>query len=475
MELKFVDKINAWLGSHASLRLLQMSAFIRSICQGIAVVVMSLYLKELGWNAGAVGGLLVASGVFRTVVTSFAGELVARLGSKRYLLLFEALTAAAALLITFTTNTIALCAAVIVAGFGMGHTGSGGPISPIERRWLGAFARKNADHIYGMNALLGYWGLGIGSLLAGTTPILHQWLPGVNAYRPLFAVIALFSLCAMAVLLKVTGGERKKPQMEETKGAAGPVEAVAVQAAPAQRWSLRSFIGWGIVVAIAIGLWLSLRQHMPPLWSALLPVFLFCFLILGTLIRASFGPRDQLLTLVNLFNSIAVTLASTMSSYWLAARFGASTSMIGLVISASYLMTGLTSLAVIRASKRYGSVKPVVGLQLAGIACVLVMPWVPWFLGAAVLYICCTMFNLGTRGSRSVVMNIQRSAGSRNWQSRLTSFMLRLGVVLWPGAFGHMIEGGAFVLPFYIAATVQTVSTVWFGQAQKLQQVEIQR
>ncbi|MFC5448815.1 hypothetical protein [Paenibacillus aestuarii] len=42
---------------------------------------------------------------------------------------------------------------------------------------------------------------------------------------------------------------------------------------------------------------------------------------------------------------------------------------------------------------------------------------------------------------------------------------LRIGVVLWPGAFGHLIDRGHGALPFYIAAAVQLLALLWFVRA----------
>ncbi|MBW7461181.1 hypothetical protein K0U00_44715, partial [Paenibacillus sepulcri] len=112
----------AWLGHHKTVQLLQLAGILRSLCQGIAVVNLSLYLKELGWTGGAIGALFAGTGLVRAVLTSFAGELNALLGPKRFMLLFEIMTAVSALILTVTSSSIALSAAVAAAGFGWGHT-----------------------------------------------------------------------------------------------------------------------------------------------------------------------------------------------------------------------------------------------------------------------------------------------------------------------------------------------------------------
>ncbi|TBL80578.1 MFS transporter [Paenibacillus thalictri] len=476
--------------SHPTLKLLQLSALIRSMCQGIALVSTSLYLKELGWSGGTVGLLFAAAGLFRTLASSFAGELNGFLGPKRYLLLFEALTGAAALTIMLTNSGIALCAAVICAGFGMGHTGSGGPAAPIERRWIGAFGRIHANSIFGVNALLSYWGLSIGSLFAALTPYLQPIWPGAQAYRPLFGLIAAFSLAGILLLINIRGGERRKTDAPiDERGHAGGVQPPPSDAKTRTRDSHTLELGaihdepkriqdaapspkprkanifslLTVVFAVLLALSFPLWDRKFPLGAALVPVSVLGLLVLASVIRAWRGPRDELLTLVHLLNSIAVALTGTMTSYWLAVKFEVPAYSIGLVISVSYFLTGIVSLLIVHASNKFGAVKPVVTLQLAGALCVLALPWTPWFWAAAVLNAGGTMLNLGTRGSRAAVMNEQTKRSKRTWRSRATSFLLRLGTILWPGAFGHLIDAGEFALPFYIAGFVQVVSTIWYG------------
>ncbi|NGQ94097.1 MFS transporter [Brevibacillus sp. SYP-B805] len=394
-----MKKIREWLGPHKNVRLLQLASFMRHVCQGIAVVDVSLYLKDLGWSGGAIGGVWVGTGLFRTVMVSLAGPLHARLGAKHYMILFEMITAAAALIITLSRNDIALCSAIMAAGFGRGHAGSGGPVSPIERGWLAAYARRFGHHVFGVNSLLVYAGMGIGSILASLPPLWERWLPGAQQYRPLFALMLIITLVNILVVLKV---KRVNPDARLTDSP-GTIQPTTAQ-------------------------------------------------------------QEERTGFVDLVNGIAVTLSTTMTSYWLSAKYAASSGMIGLVMAVSYLMAGEVSLANVSAAKRFGSATSVICMQAIGIVFALALPWAPWFWLAAVCNVGCVACNLGARGNRSIVMMDRRNRRKRTWQSRTVSFVLRLGTVLWPGAFGHMIEEGQFALPFTIAAAMQAGATFWYGK-----------
>ena len=208
-----MKKIWEWLGPHKTVRFLQLEAIIRNICQNIVVVDVTLYLKDLGRTGGAIRGLLVGAGLVRTAITSFAGELNVRLGPKFYMIVYESITAAAALVMTLTDNNVALCSAVTAAGFGRGHTGSGSLITPIQRGWLTAYSRSNANHIFGINALLGCFGMGIGCIIASLPPLWKHWLPDAQEYRSLFALIFILTLVCIFVIANVTGGKRKHPKV----------------------------------------------------------------------------------------------------------------------------------------------------------------------------------------------------------------------------------------------------------------------
>ncbi|MFH5185589.1 hypothetical protein ACHHV8_24700 [Paenibacillus sp. TAB 01] len=218
-----------WMGSHRDVRLLQTVTLLRSVGQGIALVDMSLLLRELGWSGGAIGALLAAAGIVKTAATLLAGELNALLGAKRFLLLLELITAFAALAVSLTTHTVALDIAIVSAGLGSGHSGSGGPASPIERAWLAAYARYDSSRLFHANALLGYLGMGIGCLLGCLPSWYGSLLAGPDAYRPAFALIALSAAGGAALLLRISGGKRKpKPKPAEAPEAAAAVQRAAV-------------------------------------------------------------------------------------------------------------------------------------------------------------------------------------------------------------------------------------------------------
>ncbi len=182
-----------------------------------------------------------------------------------------------------------------------------------------------------------------------------------------------------------------------------------------------------------------------------------------TLAQTSAPGRTQAVAqLANVMNGAAVALASTMTSYWFSVRFDAPEALIGLVVSASYIATGMVALAAVRLADRFGPVHVMLYMQLCGILFVLALPWARWFWLAAVLNMGCMALNLGSRGSRSAIA-AAGTRGQRSWQRKVsTMIVLSLTTGAWPSAFGRMLEEGEYVLPFCVAASAQLFSTMWF-------------
>ncbi|MFB5192149.1 hypothetical protein [Alicyclobacillus fastidiosus] len=492
---------SAWerLGPHKTVRLLQLAALLRSVCQGIAVVDVSLYLKALGWNGTAIGALFAISGIIRSLLMTFAGEINAYLGAKRYIALFEFTATLAALGMSLTDNAIVVWCAVSVSGFGRGHSGSGGPISPIERSWLNAYGQRSrgttSHAIFGLNAGMSYIGMGVGCALAGLPSLWGGVLHGPSAYRPLFAAMSGLSLACSLLIVNVSGGKRKT-SAHPLKSESPVKDADSLQDgqhAQKAAWShLGSILTCTVMVAVLIRYWTRWFPHSPQLrllipfaivmvitglkyvWGLALPAWKRSFRTAGASGETESNEKppnmQAVKQLVNLLNGVAITLSSTMTSYWFSIRFGTPTEYIGLVMAISYLVTGLVALATIRLAPRIRPVQSIICLQLCGVVLVLTLPFAPWFWLAAILNICCVALNLGSRGSRSTVL-ASGQRRKRSWQAKVSAIILLfLTTGAWPATFGEMLEDGEFILPFFIAAAAQLMSTLWFWRTHRSDQ-----
>ncbi len=173
----------------------------RSVGQGALVAAFTLYLNALGWSAAAIGATLSAALVVGAVLTLTVGPWSDRIGRRRFLLAYELVQAAAALVAVVSAWPPALVAAAIAGGFGRGANGSAGPFGPLEQAWLAQAvpaARRGA--VFSANAAIGFGGMALGALLAGGVHWLIAPLGEVLAYRPLFVLALAGSAIAFALI-----------------------------------------------------------------------------------------------------------------------------------------------------------------------------------------------------------------------------------------------------------------------------------
>ena len=166
---------------------LQVARIFRSISQGIAIVDLALYLKDLNWSAEAIGSVLSFAGIVGAGLILFVGITSDKYGRKQFLLIYETITGIAALLLIGTTNPIVLTLVIVLTGFRRGQNGSAGPFMPAEQAWMAACVPLHRrGSVFSTNNALGFFGLALGSLLAGTTYFWSRVLPGIASFRPLF-------------------------------------------------------------------------------------------------------------------------------------------------------------------------------------------------------------------------------------------------------------------------------------------------
>ncbi|PWW05138.1 MFS transporter [Paenibacillus cellulosilyticus] len=471
------------------IRLLQAVTLLRSIGQGAALTITSLYLRELGWSGASIGAVIAASSLLRIVFALFGGALSARLGAKHSLLLFEVITLAASIVMVITSVPWLVAAAVTAAGLGSGHSGSGGPAAPIERAWLGAYVKDaaKAKALYGRNALYSYAGLGAGALLACIPDRLHGAFEGTASFRLLYAIVAIITAGCIVCIWRIQGGARKPsstayskpntsaPQSDLSADTAvsKPDSAISSDAPVTARrnyiWR-RSLIG--LTGLTAIFFLLSWLRHTGSTEAQLItPAALFVLLIAAANYQVLRRPTtdqqaayrsDQLRMLASSLSSVTATLTSTVTAYWFAERFGASSGVIGLVMGVSYLTAALLARITSGGTGREATLRTIISLQIVAILLLLVLPWVSAFWLAALIEIGCTACNLGTRGNRTALMMEERGRRKRDFLSRVNIIAVRLTAVLWPGAFVHFVDEGYYVPPFYFAAAMQLVSALLF-------------
>ena len=119
-----------WTGLAPATRRLLAARFWRSIGQGTLVVDLALFLHALGWHGAAIGLVLSAGGLTGAALNLLVGLTSDRHRRKPFLIAYEILTCACALLAIMAFKPILLAGAVILGGFGRGANGARPALSP---------------------------------------------------------------------------------------------------------------------------------------------------------------------------------------------------------------------------------------------------------------------------------------------------------------------------------------------------------
>lgn len=386
--------------------LLLAARLVRSLWQGALVVDFALYLHALQWSAVAISAVLAAALLLGAALSMLLGPLSDRLGRRRFLLAYDAIQGVAALAAFTTTATVPLAVAAIAGGFGRGGNGSAGPFAPIEQAWLAqCVPAPERGSVFSLNAALGFFGMAIGSVLAG----IPAWTAGSttpppDAYMPLFLGAAVLS--AVSFLLIFLGKDIEQPR----QNAAFP-ESSAQPAVDETREDEAE------------------RRRENRL-----------------LLR---------LVLANALNGAGIGLTGPLLSYWFALRFHHGPGTIGPMLAVGFLLAAAASLATGFSARRMGLVRTIVAMRTIGLLLLLALPFATTFWLASVLYIGRSVLNRGTSGPRSAVnVGIVRPA-RRGFSSATANAALQIPRSIGPIAAGLFYDAGFFREPFLIAALFQ--------------------
>jgi len=383
----------------AVLRLMAARA-ARSVGQGALVAAFALYLHALGWPAPAIGATLSAALVVGGVLTITVGPLSDRLGRRRFLLAYELLQAAAALVALLTAWPPALVLAAIAGGFGRGANGSAGPFGPLEQAWLAqALPAERRGAVFSANAAIGFGGMALGALLAGGVQFLIGPFGELLAYRPLFLLSLAGSVAAFALIAPLREPQRPRP--------------VERAAAASERRS---------------------ENRM--------------------LVR---------LVAANALNGLGIGMIAPLIAYWFALRFQHGPGSIGPALAASFVLGALGSVVAGRLVRRYGLIGPVVIMRGVGLAFLVAVPLMPSFAIAAALYALRAGFNQGTAGVRqALVVGLTRDR--RGLAASLQNVSIQIPRAVGPLVAGFMLHAGMLRAPFFAAAVLQASYLVLYAR-----------
>jgi MFS family permease len=177
-------------------KLLILSLGIRAFAQSAASVILALYLDKLGYSLVEIGAFLsagVAGSAFFTFIVSLFAE---KVGRRRLMVFFAALTAIAGLSMGFVNSFIPL----LFIAF-LGNVGAGGisPAAPLEQASLSETAPQNKrTDLFAIYRISGLVGTAMGALAAGLPTLLQTnfTLTEINSFKAIYIGFSILLLAA---------------------------------------------------------------------------------------------------------------------------------------------------------------------------------------------------------------------------------------------------------------------------------------
>ena len=304
------------------------SALVRAITATLSPVLtqdFDLQARDLGLLAG---GYFLGFAAMQLPL----GTWLDRHGPKRVILSFLSLSVLGCLAFSAATSFVWLLAARVLVGMGV----SACLMAPLTgfRRWMEPVTVLRANSWMLMSGSLG--------MLASTLPV--QWLMPLTGWRPLFWILAVMILLAMAALAAVVPSWRAAPSLVQPGAAGGASYADVWRRRYFQKMSPLAFFNYGGLVAVQTlwaGPWMIRVAGYTPLESAtglfyinatMLVTFWTWGMVNPRLVQRGWHP-DRLLTWgvpVSLL-VLAVNIALGASTGWVGwALFCMASSVLGL-------------------------------------------------------------------------------------------------------------------------------------------------
>jgi MFS family permease len=168
------------------------------------------------------------------------------------------------------------------------------------------------------------------------------------------------------------------------------------------------------------------------------------------------------LVFLNSFNGLAIGLIGPLISYWFAIKFDVGPVSIAPVMAATFFVSDVSSLLTGRLSQKIGIVRSVVWARLLGLLLLIILPLVPFFWLASIIYIMRSAFNRGSAGARqALIVGLVRDE-RRGLATSLNAISMQLPRSIGPTIAGFLFNLGMLEFPFFTAAFLQVIYLIMY-------------
>ena len=395
--LKFVARElkPAWMSRDVTLLLTARATM--SVGRALAGITVPVYLATIGWDGARVGLLFGLMSIASAVIATAVGLLGDRFGRKLFVVLIPLVTAAAALVMGFTSAVLLIYLSAVLGTLGEG-SGAGvssvGPYTPAEQAVLTDLTPAvHRNSLFGRLAFFAALGALVGSPLAAISDIAGRLgLHGASAYRPAFLLVAVLASLTALLALPIANPR------------------------PATR-SLRNPFAWP-------------RRSWWFLWRF--------WIAIGV-------------------NGIAGGFYSPFVTFWFHQRFHASAGEIGVLYTIINVVTMFSNLSAAGFARRLGLVRAIAGFWVAQACFTIPMAISPTFWLAGGFYLCRQLAQRVQMPLRQSYVMGMVAPEERGAVAGLSQVPAQLVSGVAPVPAGYIFDHVSMSLPFEIAAGIQCV------------------
>lgn len=306
-----------WISKDGELLLI--ARILRTFAYGFLSIILSIYLKLIGFDGFLIGLILTCTLINSVIFTLVASFYADRIGRRKMLIIYALLMAISGIIFFVTSNYIALIAACLIGTINVTGTETGAFLS-IEQAMLPQTVKdaKKRNTLFAFYNMVGTFAMSAGVLVSGLPGIIqHQLgLSEIASIRPLFllysilgiAVLSTYFLLSKKVELtekddeetkELESDEKKKPRSKPLTQALSPTSKKIVGKLSGL-FAIDSF-GGGFVIQSIVSLWFFTK------FGADLTLLSYIFSIAGVLTAFSFLASAKIADRIGLINTMVFT------------------------------------------------------------------------------------------------------------------------------------------------------------------------
>jgi MFS family permease len=309
-------------------KLLLTARILRTFAYGFLSIIISIYLKLIGFDGFLIGLILTSTLINSVIFTLVASFYADRIGRRKMLVMYALLMAISGVIFFVTSNYIALIVAGLIGTINVTGTETGAFLS-IEQAMLPQTVKdtKKRNTLFAFYNMVGTFAMSAGVLVSGLPGIIqHQFgLSEIGSISPLFllysilgvAVLATYLLLSKKVELKERADKEAKTQVQvqggdlesDEKKKPRILKPITQTLSPASKkivgklsglFAIDSF-GGGFVIQSIVSLWFFTK------FGADLTLLSYIFSIAGVLTAFSFLASAKIADRIGLINTMVFT------------------------------------------------------------------------------------------------------------------------------------------------------------------------